>query len=346
MRIARAHLRKSFSCELGQTVNFRRLCRATGSRLKGNITSLTYQICEVTVTLPSLGSITTDGPGNQIKHGDKCRVDLYAVKPDWRSGSHFEGFIVGWLTYQGYCETPCERSQKIMMPAGYKLVALMVDEYGTPKSWDSLPVQFSGGPIGTAIDALDGIADLPLYSISSDRAIQQKIADALDTALTRHHVQYGNSTPEKTPVVFLAERWVALEGKYTVEEIRDAVEHIKRKRKEKADAKALAESSPFDIKDGQVFINDAVIGNRVGSGWRITNGIASHNFIPKKDISDHCQQGESRVKILAEKLSVAANTQNALETALQQSIKKVVDEAIQQAMRPGGVIWEARSRGI
>ncbi|MGV7507469.1 hypothetical protein PJN21_29700, partial [Mycobacterium kansasii] len=35
MRIARAHQRKSFSCEPGQTVNFRRLCRAIGSRLKG-----------------------------------------------------------------------------------------------------------------------------------------------------------------------------------------------------------------------------------------------------------------------------------------------------------------------
>ncbi|MFV9235717.1 hypothetical protein [Citrobacter freundii] len=35
MRIARAHQRKSFSYEPGQTVNFRRLCRAIGSRLKG-----------------------------------------------------------------------------------------------------------------------------------------------------------------------------------------------------------------------------------------------------------------------------------------------------------------------
>ena len=34
--VACAHQRKSFSCEPGQTVNFRRLCRATGSRLKGN----------------------------------------------------------------------------------------------------------------------------------------------------------------------------------------------------------------------------------------------------------------------------------------------------------------------
>ncbi|WP_286931917.1 hypothetical protein [Leclercia sp. UBA5958] len=204
--------------------------------------SLTYKIREVTVTLPSLGTITTDGPGNQIKHGDKCRVGLYAVEPEWRSGSIFEGFIVGWLTFEGYCETPYKRSQKIMMPYGYDLVALKVDEWGMPTSWDSLPVQFSGGSIGTPVDAL--------------------------------------------------------------------------------------------------------IGNGVGSGWRITNGIASHNFIPKKDISDHCQQGESRVKILAEKFSVAANTQNALEAALQEVIKKVVDESLQQAMQPGGTIWNSLRRGF
>lgn len=41
MRIARAHQRKSFSCEPGQTDNFRRLCRATGSRLKENLMQVT-----------------------------------------------------------------------------------------------------------------------------------------------------------------------------------------------------------------------------------------------------------------------------------------------------------------
>lgn len=110
--------------------------------------SQTYQICEVTVTLPSLGTITTDGPGNQIKHGDKFRVHLYAVKPDWCCGGIFEGFIVGWFTCHGYSEAPYKRSQKIMMPDGFKLVALSVDEYGIPTSWDSLPVHFTGGYLG------------------------------------------------------------------------------------------------------------------------------------------------------------------------------------------------------
>lgn len=107
----------------------------------------TYQICEVTVTLPSLGTITTDGAGNQIKRGDKCRVHLYAVGRDWRSGSIFEGFNVGAITFTGYTESPFKRSQKILMPDGYKLVALRVDDDGVPTSWDSLPVQFVGGLI-------------------------------------------------------------------------------------------------------------------------------------------------------------------------------------------------------
>ncbi|MEI9741001.1 DUF1983 domain-containing protein, partial [Enterobacter kobei] len=109
--------------------------------------SQTYQICEVTVTLPSLGTITTDGSGNQIKHGDKCRVHLYAVKPDRHPGTIFDGFNVGAITFTGYTDSPFKRSQKIMMPDGYKLVALRVDDDGVPTSWDSLPVQFVGGLI-------------------------------------------------------------------------------------------------------------------------------------------------------------------------------------------------------
>ena len=60
-------------------------------------------------------------------------------------------------------------------------------------------------------------------------------------------------------VVFLADRWVAIEGGYTPDEMRDAVEYIKRKRKEKADAKAMAESSPFFVVGGVVHIKQSVI---------------------------------------------------------------------------------------
>lgn len=120
--------------------------------------SKTYNICEVTVTIASLGTITTDGAGNKIKRGEKCRVHLYAVKPDWHSGTIFEGFNVGAITFAGYTDSPFKRSQKILVPDGYKLVALRVDDDGVPTSWDSLPVHFTGGFIESPIDEpRDGI---------------------------------------------------------------------------------------------------------------------------------------------------------------------------------------------
>ncbi|VDZ82716.1 hypothetical protein U0026_09270 [Kluyvera intermedia] len=130
----------------------------------------TYQICEVTVTLPPLGSTTTDGCGNKIKHGDKRRVHLYAVKPDWCQGSTFEGFIVGWFTHAGYSESQHKRSQRIMMPDGYKLVAISVDEYGLPKSRDSLPVHFSGGYVSNLED-VDATASAE-YSVKMGISIE------------------------------------------------------------------------------------------------------------------------------------------------------------------------------
>lgn len=136
--------------------------------------SKTYNICEVTVTIPTLGTITTDGAGNQIKRGDKCRVHLYAIKPDWHSGTIFEGFNVGAITFTGYTESPFKRSQKIMMPDGYKLVALRVEDDGMPTSWDSLAVQFVGGLISLkdadgAVRARTGnIHSAEPFSISMD----------------------------------------------------------------------------------------------------------------------------------------------------------------------------------
>lgn len=128
----------------------------------------------------------------------------------------------------------------------------------------------AGGYIGSPIDALDEIADLPLHKISSDYAIQKKIADALDTALARHYEQFGNTEPEKTAVVFLEHRWVAIQGGYTPDEMRDAVEHIKRLRKQKADEKAMAESSPYFVKYGQAFIKGATIGNVIKTSVKLS----------------------------------------------------------------------------
>ncbi|MDN2617951.1 DUF1983 domain-containing protein [Enterobacter kobei] len=103
----------------------------------------------------------------------------------------------------------------------------------------------------------------------------------------------------------------------------------------------------FVDKSGQAYIHKALIGDGVlSTGYNVklnvTNKGKQHEAGMALDVDD----GKSRVKILAEKLAVATNHQNALETALQQSIKKVVDETIQQAMQPGGAIWTSLRRVI
>lgn len=105
----------------------------------------------------------------------------------------------------------------------------------------------------------------------------------------------------------------------------------------------------FVDKSGQAYIHKALIGDGVlSAGYNVklnvnvTDKGKQHEAGMALDVDD----GKSRVKILAEKLAVTANHQNALETALQQSIKKVVDETIQKAMQPGGAIWTSLRRGI
>jgi len=105
----------------------------------------------------------------------------------------------------------------------------------------------------------------------------------------------------------------------------------------------------FVDKSGQAYIHKALIGDGVlSTGYNVklnvnvTDKGKQHEAGMALDVDD----GKSRVKIFAEKFAVAANHQNALETALQQSIKKVVDETIQQAMQPGGAIWTSLRRGI
>lgn len=288
--------------------------------------SQTYKIREVTVTLPSLGTITTDGAGNKVKSGDKCRVQLYAVKPDTLSGIPFDGYVVGAISFTGFTESPFKRPQKILMPDGYKLVALRVDDDGVPTSWESLPVHFSGGYIGSPEDVLDGIAELPLYKISSDIAIQQKIADALDTVMDRYHEQFGNTEPEKTAVVFLLHRWVAIEGYYTADEISDAVAYIKHKRLTNEFGKEIADLSPFSIKKGQVFINDAFIGN----------GVASANYSVKMGVD---RGGKNHAGGVGVSVSNASATKKRLTDDMREAITDAVNDVLRIALKPDGIIW-------
>ena len=155
------------------------------------------------------------------------------------------------------------------------------------------------------------------------------IADALDTALAKHYERLGDAEREKTAVVFMDGRWVAIHGDYTPEEIRDALEYINRTRLTKALGKSLAELSPFTMKNGQVFINDACI----------RNGITSESGrIYASGMGVSVDNGKEQVKFEAEKFEIAASSKAPLDSALQEAIKKIVNEALQKATQPGGLL--------
>ncbi|MGE2269237.1 hypothetical protein ACME84_09225 [Enterobacter hormaechei] len=121
-----------------------------------------------------------------------------------------------------------------------------------------------------AFKALNDIYQLPRMKISADQQVMNTIADALDEVCRRYFEVFGHPESGKTNAVSLDGRWVAVEGNVTHEEVRDAVEYIKRLRKQKVDEKAMAESSPFSMKDGQVFIKGAVIGNAIKTSVKLS----------------------------------------------------------------------------
>jgi|GEM_PF-1012107 len=269
--------------------------------------SNTYEICDVTVTLPALGSMFQDAVGNEGKRGEKCRVNLYAVNPERREkGSTFEGFMVGRTTFEGYTESPYIRTLRIMRPHGYKLVALRVDDRDQPESWDSLPVHFVGGYIDSPVLDLEEIADLPRFKIGSDFVIQQKIADALHIAKTRFYETFGNTNPEKTPVLFLANRWVAIEGSYTPEEISAAVEHIQAIRSGEEFSKAASDAPPFVLgENGKVFIKEAMISDADTTANSLMKLKRDENgCLCAAGMGIAVEDGDKKVRFLADKFEV------------------------------------------
>ncbi|VFS19497.1 Uncharacterised protein [Enterobacter cancerogenus] len=177
-----------------------------------------------------------------------------------------------------------------------------------------------------ALGELSAVYTLPRYKISSDMKRQELIANALDEAKQRSSEVFGGFPADKTAVVFLADRWVAVEGGYTPDEMREAVEYIKRKRKEKADAKALAESSPFTINDdGRVFIKDAVI-HKVQLSRTETD--------PRKGYAINVGIG-TEIK-----------TSVKLSPEMEKAISDAVSAELKKNLQPGGTIWTSLKRGF
>ncbi|MCU6205142.1 hypothetical protein [Enterobacter cloacae] len=191
------------------------------------------------------------------------------------------------------------------------------------------------------------------------------IADALDDALARHYGRFNDTEREKVAVVFMDGRWVAINGDFTPDEVRDAVEYIKRLRKQKADEKAMAESSPYFVKDGQVFIKDAFIGNdlksEISTNYKINLGISGYDpvkgtvtFTTDKfgihsgidDNVDYLIKNAKASQAAMQNLETKISQQALVIAGFKDDIAKAVRDEIAKQLKPGGAIWNASRRGF
>ena len=193
------------------------------------------------------------------------------------------------------------------------------------------------------------------------------IADALDTALARYYEQLGDAEREKQAVVFMDGRWVAIRGDFTPDEIREAVEYIHRYRSSQKLQASMEETSPFVVKNGEVFIKEANIAGgathaeSIEAPQPVTN-IYNTSLGVRKD-----KPAQNTVTFTADQFEIYSGVdtnlealiENALKNAAKDVAKKVADDqkamddltsfirkAIRNECRPGGAIWGIRRRGI
>lgn len=154
--------------------------------------------------------------------------------------------------------------------------------------------------------------------------MQKAIADQLDHFKGCWEQRLGTSSEGKVPVVMLADRYVAIGGGYTPEEIKAAVEHIQAIRSSQEFSKTAKNVSPFTIKDGQMYIKEVIISDAITtSNWsmKVNTDESGHRY--------------------AAGIGIAVNNA-ATKTHLSDDMREAVIDAIRSALKPGGLLFGKR----
>lgn len=109
----------------------------------------TYQMMKALVTLPPVGETISDLAGNTRKYGGEHKVHIAAVDQNWTAqGIHYfdEPILLRDLKIQGFSSTTWVVSEKIMVPDGYRIIAMLVDENGIPLSNETLHLELEELP--------------------------------------------------------------------------------------------------------------------------------------------------------------------------------------------------------
>lgn len=183
------------------------------------------------------------------------------------------------------------------------------------------------------------------------QGMQEAIADSLDDVKELCIGAY-DLPAGKTPVIMLLDRYTAIGGKYTPEEISDAIERIHAGRQEKADKKLVVET----------WLNESLI--QPGS-IQAAHIYAGHNFQPASDerrmetvakvpekifgalAANYAFNREAATKTrltddMREAVLDAVRESDLLQSIrdeLNQALQNRIAEAIRNALKPGGQIY-------
>ncbi|EPN9631522.1 hypothetical protein ACT48S_003215 [Cronobacter sakazakii] len=193
------------------------------------------------------------------------------------------------------------------------------------------------------------------------RGMQEAIADSLDDVKELCIGAYD--LPEgKTPVIMLLDRYTAIGGKYTPEEIRDAIERIHAGRKEKADKKMVSENflnealiQPGSIQAAHIYgghiyrpasderrMEDVAYVPEKVFGALTTNYIFNPDAETKIRLTDSMREAvldAVRESDLFKSINTTLNAQVSLTNRHQQGLHDAINDAIKNAVKPGGLLW-------
>lgn len=154
---------------------------------------------------------------------------------------------------------------------------------------------------------------------------EKVIADALDTALARHYEQLGDAEREKQAVVFMGGRWVAIRGDFTPDEIREAVEYIHRYRSSQKLQASMEETSPFVVKNGEVFIKEANIAGGATQAAAIETPQPVTNIYNISLGLRRDETAQNKVAISTNKFEVKPGIDTNLEALIENALKNAAE---------------------
>ncbi|MBE8918542.1 DUF1983 domain-containing protein [Enterobacter kobei] len=198
-----------------------------------------------------------------------------------------------------------------MMPDGYKLVALRVDDDGVPTSWDSLPVQF----VGVLISLKDADGDVRArtgnihsgepFSISMEGQVfvtDAKIGNGVLSTNYSVNLNINNNGKQYAAGMAIG----AEDGQSNVEFMADR----------------------YKVHDAV----QSIVGNAVATNAKTKIRLGDEMT---QAIIDAVRESE-----LFTAIQVNIDAQTASLTSLQQAMHDAVNDAIRSALKPGGLLYK------